>query len=585
MAPKNSRKKQIPAGGAGHATTLAVFLGLLVVHLVVASFFFSSDATGTDAAWTGFPLDDAWIHMVYSRSLAETGAPCYNDGELENGFTSPLWMIAGAVPQLLERLAGISAIAGVKILGLLFGWLAACAMTVLLLGAGSRLQSAVFGGLLVAASPVMVFASLSGMEVTLTAFVLLSAFCAFRGRAYLGAGIFAALAILARPECVILFGLLPLVYLLVERCGRKAPGNRRPGRDLLRLTVPGVVVMALWVLWSLAVSGRLLPNTFYAKIQERDYLDRTEFFDMIAAVWGKIPPVAAVAIGVLSVAGLLRMVGLGGGGSKKEFTRRGAKVAEEQKQFGGSGKIFAPVLVLFGIGFVFSICASREMPDGCADYYYWWRYLVPGLPFLWIPAAFGLDWLSGSGLSRAMGNGLIAVGAIAALLAGGGLLAGVKTTADTFAWNCQNINEVQVEFGRWINRKIPPDATVAVNDAGATRYFGRRKTIDLYCLNRYEGLDEMDRKAAFPQLPLPQKVQWLFQQKIDYLVVFPSWFSDVDFAAMQGRAVRAPGGPRALTCTFLILDERRSEHFTITEAPPPGKIGQNVKRAYQCVYR
>jgi len=281
----------------------------------------------------------------------------------------------------------------------------------------------------------------------------------------------------------------------------------------------------------------------------------------------------------------VRMVSLGGAAGVKETSRKGAKRGADAKTTSMGGSFFSLVLVLFGVGFLFAICASREMLEGGTDYYYWWRYLVPALPFVWIPAAFGLDWLSRPGLPRAMRNGLIAAGAIGALLAGGGLLVNLTRTADTFAWNCQNINEVQVELGQWISRNIPPDATVAVNDAGATRHFGGRNTIDLCCLNRYQGLDEMDREAAFPQLPLSQKVQWLFQNKVDYLVIFPSWFPDVDIAAMQGRSVRAPGGPRALTCTFLILDERRSEHFTITKAPPPGRIGQNVKRAYQCVYR
>ncbi len=577
MTPKTkSHTNKIPAGGAGHATTLAVFLGLLVVHLVVASFFISNDAPGTDAAWTGFPLDDAWIHMVYSRSLAESGLPCYNDGVPENGFTSPLWMIAGAVPQLCERFLGISAVAGTKVLGLLFGWLAACAMTALLLGAGGRLQSAVFGGLLVAASPVMVFAGLSGMEVTLTVFVLLGAFCAFRGRAYAGAGIFAALAILARPECVLLFGLLPLLYLVAERGRGKWRG------DLLRLIVPGLAVMALWAIWSLSVAGRILPNTFYAKSQEGDFLDPTEFYGIVGAVWDKLPVAAAVAIAVLTLAGIVRIAFAGGEEGTKSTSPKGAKNA---RRGAGSGSLFSLVLVLFGVGFLFAVCASREMPDGSADYYYWWRYLVPALPALWIPAALGLDWLSRPGLTRAVRIGVVAVGCAAALLACGGQLAHLKSMADTFAWNCQNINEVQVELGRWINTKTPPDATVAVNDAGATRYFGHRKTIDLYCLNRHEGLDEMDRKAAFPQLHLQKKARWLFEHKVDFLVVFPCWFPDVDIAAMQGRPVYASGGPGALTCSFLILDERRSDHFTITKAPPPGKIGQNLKRAYQCVYR
>lgn len=581
MTPKkNDHGQRIPAGGAGHATMLAIFLGLLVVHLVVASFFISSNATGTDAAWSGFPLDDAWIHMVYSRSLAETGVPCYNDGEPENGFTSPLWMIAGAVPQLLDRLTGVSAVSGVKVMGLLFGWLAACAMTSLLLGAGGKLQSAVFGGVLVAASPVMVFASLSGMEVTLTAFVMLSAFGAFRGRAYLGAGIFAALAVLARPECVLLFGLLPVVYLMAGRGrGKEAAGTVRG--DLLRLVVPGSVVMALWAIWSLSVAGRLLPNTFYAKKQDGDYLDPTEFFDVIREALEKIPFWAAVAMGVLVLAGLARIVTLGRGESVRNSAKRAAAGKDASRAV---ASLFGLVLVMFGVGFVFAICASREMSEGSTDYYYWWRYLVPAVPFMFVPVAFGLDWLSRTGLGRGARNGAIAVGIVAALLACSGMLANVKATAAHFAWNCQNINEVQVELGQWINNKLPPDATIAVNDAGATRYFGHRKTIDLLCLNRHQGLAEMEQGTAFPMIRLPEKVKWLVDNEIDYLVVFPSWFPDIAFAAMQNRAVRA-GGPRSITCSFLVHQERRSDHFTIIEAPPPGKIGQNVKRVYQCIYR
>ncbi len=77
------------ADRAGHLHVYPI-VGL---HLAIASIFLSDRSPGTGAAWTSFPLDDSWIHLVYARNLAAFQGFAYNPGQLEAGFTSPLWTL------------------------------------------------------------------------------------------------------------------------------------------------------------------------------------------------------------------------------------------------------------------------------------------------------------------------------------------------------------------------------------------------------------------------------------------------------------------------------------------------------------
>ncbi len=58
-----------------------------------------------------------------------------------------------------------------------------------------------------------------------------------------------------------------------------------------------------------------------------------------------------------------------------------------------------------------------------------------------------------------------------------------------YAWNCRNIEEQQVAAARWIAAHVPPGASVAVSDAGAMRYFGGHRVIDLVGLNTHRLVD------------------------------------------------------------------------------------------------
>ncbi|MEK6845662.1 MAG: hypothetical protein AABY26_02795, partial [Nanoarchaeota archaeon] len=66
---------------------------LLAINLLSAVFFLTDASSGTNSAWTDYPLDDTWIHLVYARNLAEHGGMYYNEGEWEAGTTSPLFVL------------------------------------------------------------------------------------------------------------------------------------------------------------------------------------------------------------------------------------------------------------------------------------------------------------------------------------------------------------------------------------------------------------------------------------------------------------------------------------------------------------
>ena len=89
-----------------------------------------------------------------------------------------------------------------------------------------------------------------------------------------------------------------------------------------------------------------------------------------------------------------------------------------------------------------------------------------------------------------------------------------------YALSVKNINEMQVHLGKWVNRNVPRESLIAINDIGAIKFFGERKCLDL------EGL-------AFPQI-VPYKIMgkesyvvYLDKHRPDYFIIFPWWYPEV----------------------------------------------------------
>jgi len=78
---------------------------------------------------------------------------------------------------------------------------------------------------------------------------------------------------------------------------------------------------------------------------------------------------------------------------------------------------------------------------------------------------------------------------------------------------------MNVEAGLQVNSLVPLKATVAVNDAGAIKYFGQRTTVDLLGLNYAD--------FAFKRISPGEVVA-----RTDWVAVFPGLFAQSDLLSV-----------------------------------------------------
>lgn len=371
-----------------------------------------------------YPLDDAWIHMVYARNLAEGHFFSYNPPEPEAGFSSPLWLLISAFLHLFT-----DNVLAPKIAGLVF---------LILLAFCARRLGGLWAGLFILLDPLLHFAALSGMEVTLFSLLSLTALERQLAGKPGQAGWAAAGALLSRPEGILLFGILPLLEF--KKKTSLAPLVKR----WIWLTAPMIAAAGLWIFYCLQIAGRPFPNTFYVKLG--------------SPLPGQSP--IDLWIGFLANEGFLFPVVI-------TLLVLSALVFRPDRR---TAALFLFTLLLF-----LGVWSTR--PILSVESFYWQRYLLPSLPGIHVLAGIGIQGL----WSRAA-----PLKALAFYL-GLGVLIGQVVSLDAkrelYSNNCRDVFRYNVAAGRWIKENTPPDDRIAVLDAGALRYFGAREIIDLGGLN------------------------------------------------------------------------------------------------------
>ncbi|ATB27512.1 hypothetical protein [Melittangium boletus] len=417
----------------------------------------------------GFPLDDAWIHAVYARSVAHGDGLSYNPGVPSTGETSPLWAVVLAVAHLgnasVER-----AVLVTKLVGFLLHALTAAGLYVALRDAGRRWAAS--AALLVLMSPHLVAASLSGMEVPLATLAAVGFLLALRSRRpglYVLCG---ALGPLARPEVGLFLFLLPLVV-------RPEPG----GKPLLKRWLQAAVGVALgcgaWALWNLHASGRPLPATFYAKVGTSNRLP------LLATQWAgffRLVPELSWPGPVLAVLVLVAIVIL--------VRRRAPRPGPERL---GAG--------LVAVALVFCSVSQALLRQPAVQIFYTQRYLLPAIPFLLAAPPLLLGrWLE----ARLAAKGTRLATAVAVLLPLA-LATGLPARLSRLENDAHNIDDLQVQEGLFLSKASPEDV-VWVLDAGASRFLGRAFVVDLVGLNTHQMLG--DEVQAYLDAHRPRFMEW-----------------------------------------------------------------------------
>jgi hypothetical protein len=246
------------SGSTGSITAIAITAVLCSLAYTMAEIFTLGEI--------GFPLDDTWIHLVFARNISQGSGFSFNPGDPVSGSTAPLWTLLLAASQYLPG----ETLVWAKIWGIVFLWFTGTLVYLIAKLYKDHGWLPLFLGLITILTPRMVWASLSGMEITLFTSLTLVAFYFYltqsRNQYYsLISTVFFALATLVRPEGLAIFLLVMIMEWAIQSTQVKSK------RGVLSASWKGAVQVGLfliilipYIIFNLQTAGILVPNTFPA---------------------------------------------------------------------------------------------------------------------------------------------------------------------------------------------------------------------------------------------------------------------------------------------------------------------------------
>lgn len=472
---------------------LGVIWLILAAAMVLSYLLISLSATPA-----GFPLDDAWIHQVFARTLAQNGEFAFNPGQPVAGSTSPLWTFLLAPGHWLPGFH----MAWAYTLGLVFLALTANESFRLAWYLSRHRRVALAAGLFTLFEWRLVWAGASGMETILFTFG-----CLFLARYYLRhfplvppavtdeagtdgkplahdyskfafiLGLIGGLLTLVRPEGMFLLGLAAL------DTGWR---NRREIGRLLKIWggigLGWLLPVVPYAAFNYALSGSLLPNTFGAKVSGYSDLSPGGLLNFLGSALYQLflaGPLIFLLPGLLLCWPFIKA-----------------------KKLDWRGLVWPPVLLL-----LYSLRLPVTYQHG--------RYLMPLIPFLVVYGVVGgkhlLEVVKVMRLPRLayFGPWILALVYILWWYLG----------AISYQFDVKLINDEQVRVAQWLAGNTPAGATVATHDIGAIGYFSARKVVDTAGLVSPEFVPIVRDQPA-----ILAKLQAL---KVDYFAMLPTWYPDL----------------------------------------------------------
>ncbi len=438
--------------------------------LSVSSYLLVSQAQLT----IGFPLDDSWIHQTYARNLVQYGEWAFWQGQSSGGSTAPLWSALLALGYLLK----ISFYFWTFALGALFLWgLALFAEHFLRAVLPSYHSSFPWAGIFIVGEWHLVWAAASGMETLLYALLVTSVLVllATGKRNYLLLGALVGISVWVRPGGVTLLAPVLVVILF------SGDNYRKIARNLLGSALSFGIILSLYLLFNLFVTGTPLPNTYYAKQAEYAILRE------LAPVWRyflaeiELPLIGA---GALLLPGVLFYGWLA-------LRRRDVGVIVSYLWFLGYAGIYAwklPVIYQHG------------------------RYMMPAMPIFFLLGLAGTRLFFEKIPSRWRRRGALVYLISLALV----WLTFFGVGARSYANDVAFIESEMVTTAKWVHANIPAGKIIAAHDIGALGYFDGRELVDLAGLVSPEVIPFISNETLL--------VEYLTERKVDYLIVFPTWY-------------------------------------------------------------
>jgi len=467
----------IPASTKGRVThrrwlyeDMPFYLVAVLATLLVAALYLLSRHSGGDWAWSGLPLDDNWIHLVYARSLAEQGGFYYNPGVPEAGMSSPFWAILLALVYKLLIPLGVSPQWCAKGLTLFFALGVPIVTYHLVRTLKIEHRWAWAAGLLVIVEPNLAYGNVAGMEVPLfTLLTLLALWLSWQQR-YWWTGLVLGLLVITRAEGVVtalLIGTMPLVRSYL----RRQQVTLITGEELnlgVKLFLPALLLGSTWALGNYLVNRTPLPNTYFVKHNfALGYFNLENLLNVLLGYVGHLTFFKGMMLPLT--------IGLALAAGYAFYHRR--QIME------GLSLVLIVLVQLYAFSINIKVVAvetpwtyfTRRYLDFLLPL--WSIVLVVGLAFFWEVASQRRNRIA------VLFTPLLTFVTLLAL--GIGVISTNNYFMEQYSWNTENVEQVNVAAAKWVGANLPAEVTIAVTDAGAMRFWSRpdQRVVDFLGLN------------------------------------------------------------------------------------------------------
>ncbi len=427
--------------------------------------------------------DDPYITYRYADNLRLGLGFVYNPGERVLSTTTPLWTLLLAamrnpwldMPVLANALSALSAALGA--LGLF--------------SLARRWRTPWAGWTALAVYPLFpLLLSTTGSETPLYLALGIWAVVAYAWERYTWSGFLLALTALARPDGILLAGVLGADYLWgCCRSQKRQPPEREsvprgiPWGALAALGIP----LALWSAFSLRYFGNPLPVTLAAKQAQARMSISRDFLEGLPRVLGWYARHPYLLLAALALGGIVFL-----GKTRSRWA------------------LFAAWPVLY-----FAAYAVL----GVSSYFWYYTPLVPGFVIL---AGLGAEGLLRLPALRQYRPGAALLLALAVLPWMGYALTQMPQHND------KRLDAYRAA-GVWLRENTPPDASVGMLEVGIIGYYARRPVVDFAGLIQPEVAAQMHAESSYQDTAL-----WAVERyHPDYLLLHDGLFPRLE--EMTGR--------------------------------------------------
>jgi len=244
-----------------------LFFIVIPLILLITRADFEGFATSVTAF--GAPLDDAYIGFQFARNLAQGRLFEYNVGEPTTGGSTFLWYWV---------LAGIYLVFGFFFPSYFIAFLVISKVTATILLFLSLLGiyylsvkyyfknklASLFICIFLAFEFHLIWGTLSGMEMSLFAALIVWMLIAFREKKLVASAILGGLIGLTRPEGMVIFPGTIIIMLIADFIKKKKLVVKDVKELVIKLAIFALIISP-WPILNMIYSGKPLPSTFYMK--------------------------------------------------------------------------------------------------------------------------------------------------------------------------------------------------------------------------------------------------------------------------------------------------------------------------------